>query len=312
MMLVEEQQIHELLTNRELQEAWDWLLNYVQLRPTNPGVVCYFDNKCWNDDPASPNYQEEYARTYTMLSRLYIASQFGDQRCLIEMANGACAQPIFWVAGYLDRDIRAVIDSVPRFRNHLSEHLSYWIRLAIEKKQRGANYRPNQSEFAYSKPNIQPEDKGPDGLYVEVAPAYKVEVQSVKNSIGNPRNLIASSKFRASGKPTPKKLLDDFWLLRYNSDGLLRLEELLDRVLTPLQPDATQQFRLGLIKTSYCNAVVVGDTQYANEDLFHGYEHVTPEIRTRIATYLGAVNWRALAAETNRSVIQILHINGFL
>jgi hypothetical protein len=247
-----------------------------------------------------------------MLGRLYISSQFGNHRDLIWMAHGRQPQNIILPGGNLDRDIRAVINSAPRFRNHLSEHLSYWIRLAIEKKQRGLNYQADQKIFACSRPNIQPEDKGPDGLYLEVSPEYRVEILSVKNSIGNPRTLIASPNFRNSGRATPKRLLDDFWLLHHQNDGLLRLEDLLDRTLGVLDTTPNQQLRLGLIKAGSWNAVIVADTQYAHENLFQGYEYITPDIARRIATYIGAINWRTLAARTNRVVIRVLESQGLL
>ena len=90
------------------------------------------------------------------------------------------------------------------------------------------------------------------------------------------------------------------------------MEDLLDRTMTPLHPNTTQQLRLGLIKTSSCNAVVVADSRYACDDLFQGYDYVTPEIAKRIATYIGAINWRMLAAETNKVVKRILQDQGML
>jgi hypothetical protein len=300
----------ELVSSQELQEAWDLLLCKVEIRPLAPGRICYFDNKCWGDDPTQPDFAVSLAQTCTMLGRLYIASQFGDHRSLICMTNGQPSPAIIWTIGNLDHDIKAVINSADRFRNHLSEHLSFWVRLATERKQRGKAYHPPQTEFSYSKPNIQPEDKGPDGLYVEVAPDYKLEIQSVKNSIRNPNSLISSAQFRSKGIATPKKLLDDFWLLYHQSDGLRRMEDLLDRTITPLHPNTTQQLRLGLIKTSSCNAVVIADSRYACDDLFQGYDYVTPEIAKRFATYIGAFNWRNLAAETNKVVKCILQDRG--
>jgi hypothetical protein len=300
--------MRELVSGDDLQNCWERLINLIQLRPTAPGNICYFDHKSWGDD------SQLAVRTQTseMIGKLYVASQFGDHRSLIDMANGLQAPSIVWVEGNLDRDLRAVISSASRFRNHLSEHLSFWIRLAIEKKLRGIDYRPQKAQFTYSKPNIQPEDKGPDGLYIEVAPTYKIEIQSVKNSIGNPKSLISTSKFRSRGIATPKKLLDDLWLLFHQNDGLRRLEDLLDRTIMPLQADTTQQLRLALIKTSSCNSVVVADTHFAKEELFNGYHHVTPEIAKRIATYIGSTNWRELANGSNTIAKRILRNAGLL
>ncbi|MBL8078942.1 MAG: hypothetical protein JNM55_13335 [Anaerolineales bacterium] len=305
-------QLVDLITAQDLQDSWNWLVDYIDIRPTVPGISCYFDNKSWRDDPLLPEFEEEFPRMCLMLGQLYIGSQFGESRNLIEMVHGRAAQTVHLAAGNLDHDVEAVLLSVPRFRNHLSEHLSFWMRLAVEKKQRGAGYQPPQIEFSHSRPNIQPEDKGPDGLYIEVAPQYRLEIQSVKNSIGNPKALIASAGFRKNATPTRKKLLDDLWLLRHKHDGLLRLEVLLDQTLDILDVDTTKQLRLGLIAGSSCNAVVVANTQFANENLFAGYEHITPEIEQRVATFLGAINWRSLAAETHNCVKQILRRGGFL
>lgn len=305
-------ELQQLLSSEQLDEAWLWLLNLIQSRPNAPGINCIFHSTFWGDNPQIPDYEDNLLRISTMLGRLYLASQFGDHRSLISLAHGNGSPSINWVPGPLDRDIRTVITTDHRFRNHLSEHLSFWIRLAVEKKQRGVDYRQDQIEFSCSKPNIQAEDKGPDGLYVEIAPLYKIEVQSVKNSIGNPRRAVASPQFRRSGIACPKHLLDDYWLLINRTDGLKRLEELLERTLVPLQPSNDQQLRLGLIKLSSYNAVVVSNSRHARESLFDGYEHISYDITKRIATYLGAENWRALALRTNAVVVGILRDRGLL
>jgi hypothetical protein len=314
-MVVNTPVFHELLSRQELQEAWDWLLSRILVRPTNPGLICYFDNKCWDDNPAKPDYEEEYARTCMVLGRLYIASQFGNHRSIIGMVHARPAPEIIWVGNDLDRDIRTVIVNEERFRNHLSEHLAFWIRLGVEIKQRGEAYRPNALEFTYSKPHIQPEDKGPDGLYVEIVPSLKVEVQSVKSSINEPQSQISTLQFRTTGIPCPrdqprKPLLDEFWWHINVGDGLIRLDGLVNQCLNSLQTDMQQLIRLGLINAGSLNAVVVADSSHSAERLFSGYHYLSPDIARRIATYIGAANWQLLASGTNAVVKQILRDSG--
>lgn len=302
---------HKLLSSQELQDAWNWLLSCIQVRPENPGMICYFDNKCWNDDPSKPDYKEDYVRTCMMLGRLYLASQFGDHRSLIGMVHGRPATEDILVVTNLDRDSRTVITNEERFRNHLSEHLAFWIRLGVEKKQRGQVYQPETNEFTYSKPHVQPEDKGPDGLYVEIAPFQKVEIQSVKSSINDPQSQISTAQFRTTGKPCPreqpsKPLLDEFWWHMSCDDGLIRLDGLVDQCLNSLQTDTQHMLRLGLIKVGVLNAVIVASSRYSSENLFIGYHYLTPDITRRIATYIGAVDWQRLASGTKNAVIETI------
>lgn len=315
-MAGEVQVTHELLSRKELHDAWNWLISRIQARPANPGLLCYFDNKCWDDDPARDDYEEHHARTCLMLGRLYVASQFGDHRSLIGMVHGMPAPEVIWVGRYLDRDSRTVIANVERFRNHLSEHLAFWICLGVENKQRGRAYQPENIEFTYSKPHIQPEDKGPDGLYLEIAPSNRIEIHSVKSSIRNPQSQISSHGFRTLGLANPRDpqgsmpLLDELWWLVYYEDGLIRLDKLVDQCLNSLHTDLQQLLRIGLVTTSAINAVVVANSRYSSERLFGGFQYVKPDITKRFATYIGAVNWQVLAAGTYEVVNQILHDRG--
>lgn len=212
------------------------------------------------------------------------------------MTNGHPASPVVWRGLSLDNDIVAVIKSEKRFRNHLAEHLSFWIRLAIERKKREAESDNKTIEFSYSKPNIQPEDKGPDGLYLELLPSTRIEIQSVKNNLSNPKSYVSSHSFRNKGIAQKKKLLDDFWRFKHKNDGLVRLEQQLDSLLGPLTIGPEDKVRMGLIQRGAYNAVVVADDQYADESLFEGYEHVTIDKQKRVATYIGAKNWKMLAS----------------
>jgi hypothetical protein len=281
----------EIITASQLETTWFWLLSEVSPRPSSCGIFCFFDHKCWKDDT---NLEETSER----LSALYLASQLGNHKEIIGLANGHPASPVIWHALFLDNDIVAVIKSEKRFRNHLAEHLSFWVRLAVERKKREAESDNKSIEFSYSKPNIQPEDKGPDGLYLELIPSTRIEIQSVKNNLSNPKSYISSPSFRNKGIAQKKKLLDDFWRLKHRSDGLVRLEQQLDSLLGPLAFGPEDKVRIGLVQRGAYNAVVVADDQYADETLFEGYEHVTGDEQKRIATYLGAKNWKLLASKT--------------
>jgi hypothetical protein len=303
--------VHELLPCEDIMSAWNWLLSIIQARPTNPGTICYFDEKCWNDDPSRADYQEIYPHTCLMLGRLYVTSQFGDYRNIIDMVHGKTVQAVVWSGENLDRDSKSVISDERRFRNHLSEHLAFWIRLAIEKKQQGLTSPPTDNNYTYSKPHIQPEDKGPDGLYVEVFPTQKVEIQSVKSSINDPQSQISTSEFRNTGNPCSrdqkgKPLLDEFWWHVNFDDGLIRLDHLLDDCLNTLDTSSSQLVRIGLIKSGALNAVVVANAQYSDESIFAGYHNINPDISKRIATFIGSMNWELLARDTRGVVTKII------
>jgi hypothetical protein len=281
----------EIITVSQLEAAWCWLLSEVSPRPESYGIFCFFDHKCWKDDT---NLEE----TSEMLSVLYLASQIGNHKEIIGMANGHSYPSVVWNGLSLDSDIVGVIKNERRFRNHLAEHLSFWIRLAVERKKRMSKSNGRSIEFSCSKPNIQPEDKGPDGLYLEVVPSYQIEVQSVKNNLLNPKPYISSTSFRAKGNPKGRKLLDDFWRLKHRNDGLVRLEQQIDGLLGPMDLNTEDKVKFALVQRGAYNAVVVADDQYANEDLFEGYEYVTEDQKKRIATYIGSKNWKLLASKT--------------
>jgi len=283
----------EIITASRLEAAWCWLLSEIAPRPSSCGIFCFFDHKCWRDD----THLDE---TSEMLATLYIASQLGDHKKIIGMANGLSYPSVVWNGFSLDGDIVAVIRNERRFRNHLAEHLSFWIRLAVERKKRMSGSNGQSMEFSCSKPNIQPEDKGPDGLYLEILPSHRIEIQSVKNNLSNPKPYISSTSFRTKGrvKPKSRKLLDDFWRLKHKNDGLVRLEQQLDSLLAPLGLSAEDKVKFALVQRGSYNAVVVADDQYADEGLFEGYKYVTSDEQKRIATYIGSKDWKMLASKT--------------
>lgn len=303
--LTDDISIIEIVSNNRLDNAWRWLLSEISPRPNSPGNICLFDHKCWRDD----THLDE---TSEMLAILYIASQLGDHKKIIGMVNGLLCPAVIWQGVSLDNDVQGVIESEKRFRNHLSEHLAFWIRLAVERKNRAANPGNQSIEFSYSKPNIQPEDKGSDGLYVEITPSYRIEMQSVKNNLSDPKPYISSTSFRNKGTAQSKKLLDDFWRLKHKNDGLVRLEQQLDGLIGPLGLSAEEKVKLALVQRGAYNAVIVANDFYANENLFEGYEHVTSDKNKRIATYIGSKNWKMLASKTWKIVKGILSTFGVL
>lgn len=286
---IDDDQISEIIPSSELEMAWNWLLSEVKPRPADIGKYCLFDHKSWRDST-------HLVETSQMLAVLYIASEIGNHKSIIEMANGSACPSVIWNGTSLDNDVAAVVKSEDRFRNHLSEHLAFWIRLAVERKKRKSTSNSHVA-YSYSKPNIQPEDKGPDGIYLEVEPP-RIEIQSVKNNLTNPKSYISSSSLRNKGIAKSKKLLDDFWRLKHKNDGLVRLEQQLDSLVSPLGLTAQEKVKIALIQRAAYNAVVVANDKFADESLFEGYEHVTVDKTKRIATYIGSTNWKKLAAET--------------
>jgi hypothetical protein len=245
-----------------------------------------------------------------LLARLYLASGIGDLEAILDMANGNDPTDIVVPAGSLDEDVKKVIKSQPRFRTALSEHLAFWIRLATT-----AQCPEDCSRFACSLPNVQPEDKGPDGLFLSTGTTSRVEIQSVKNSIGNPQSLISTKRFRLKGTLSVyKKLLEDFHRFAHENFGFVRLERLLADLCRLLHISTDRQIRIALLSNTECsyNAIVVADQQYADVELFQGYQYVTPEAKRRVATYIGSTKWTEVAEQTRRSVLQILEQTGFL
>src|SRR4030067_2709734 len=81
--------IVEILTDSQLEVAWHWLLSEIAPRPSSCGKICFFDHKCWRDD----THLDE---TSEMLAILYVASQLGDHKKIIGMANGLLCPSVVW------------------------------------------------------------------------------------------------------------------------------------------------------------------------------------------------------------------------
>lgn len=295
-----------VVPKRDMKDAWEWLIQCISPRPREPSGPCIFDRKLWKNrrerEPLKPD-----CSVLKVLGDLFLASQLGDLTAIINMVNGGNSSDIAIYDGQLDRDTKNIICNRTRFRNALSEHLSFWTRLATAAQSRT---HKRTLRFAHTMPNFQPEDKGPDGIFVDAGATMLVEIQSVKSSINNPVPKISSSSFRKRGRAKKGKQLDDFWFKAKKSLGLGRLDRLLSQALAPLNLTVVQKERMGLLLDCTYNAVVVADDKYADKDIFNGYQFVTEEVEKRIATYIGATSWKRVAEDVRRSVRQTLGAAG--
>lgn len=272
-------------------------------RPNQCGPYCLYDEKAWKDTSSSGPLNDS-AAVVEYLACLYLAGKLGDADMISDLTNDSQSRDVVIFGGKLDQDVRGVVDTESRFRNALSEQLAYWTRLGTE-AQCTQNVR-----FAYSTPNVQPEDHGPDGVFVSLGVEPRVEVHSVKNSEGNPRGLIASGRFRTQGIPSRGKLLDDLRRQVSEGDGFIRLDIMLSNVSQTLGLTADQQARHALLVSCAFNAVVVADHRHASSGLFDGYQHVTGDPGRHIATYIGSVNWVTFAERVRISVKSMLQNAG--
>ncbi len=299
-----------LVTAEQVAAAWNWIQNRLSRRPD----VLYqnrffYDRKLWPDVPLDKVPPD----CAVCVSHLYLVSQLGDEGAIMEMVNGAEAQAVIYRPANLDRDVHAVVTNTDRFRDALSEHLAFWTRVASAAHLRDGN------KFVQPLPNYQPEDKGPDGLFVHHRDDEpRVEYQSVKNSIRSPRGLIATASFRRTGlvdhrRPDYRpKQLEEFYLAEKEDWGFGRLDRLLSQAINMLQLPVDQQARFALLAECDYNAVVVADDKYAKESLFDGYRHVTTDPSRHVATYIGSKNWCKFAELVRNSVVEILETVGLV
>ena len=288
-----------LISGGDARLAWNWVLQQMSHRPIAPQSLCLYDRKHWKigstpgplctDSPCLNNWAD-----------LFLISQFSDLSTILRMVNLNVFQEVIAYIIPLDPDIKGVIISPSRYRNALSEHLAFWTRLATEAQIR------RSCAFACSLPNFQPEDKGPDGLFMGLGSVNSVEIHSVKNSLRNPAPNISSPGFRKNGIPKRGKQLDDFSRKANENFGLGRLDRLLSQVSDSLGVTSQQDIRMALLLDCGYNAVVVADDAFARIDLFDGYQRVAPDVKRRIATYIGAVDWKEFAEKTRQTVEQKL------
>ena len=292
-----------ILQKQDILESWKWLIKLMSPRPNRDSGLCVYDQKMWGKNTRCEPLSTEVSFVQNLAS-LYLTSQLADIGTILEIARNGKAQDIVVYDTCLDGDVKAVIESEDRFRDALSEHLAFWTRLATEVKGKYS------AEFSISMPNFQPEDKGPDGLFLSIGSPDRVEVYSVKNTIRNPQPLVSSTQFRKNKKPKRYKQLDDFWLNANNGLGIGRLDRLLDQVFRALNVSPKKKIRIGLLSQCAYNAVVVADHKYSSVDLFEGYQHINRDVEKRIATYIGATDWQQVAMLTRKHVKQLLRQAG--
>ncbi len=290
-----------LVTKDELKGAWGWLLSTMKPRPNTPSMSCVYDHKHWK---IGEQYQPLCVNGIVEkhLGTLFLTSEFGDDDQIYRLSNLGEASDIARPADPIDRDVANVVREVKGFRDSLSEHLAFWVRLANE-----AQTHVEGQKFAGKLPHIQSRDKGPDGLFIATGQRNYVELQSVKNSIGDPRNLVGTTSFRVNGvvhrRESPKQL-EEFWLTANENLGSVRLQRELSNLCHLLQiADQQQLFKVALQKNlCFYNAVVVADEIHAREEVFEGYEYITTDVARRIATYISSQEWKALAEKTRQDV----------
>ncbi len=231
-----------IVQRQDLLNAWQWLIQNMSCRPTASSTLCVFDKKLWKTGVTYEPF-DKTAQATCYLACLYLTSEIGNDAAIVKLVNEGCATDLVVYSAALDPDVKKVIKNAKRFRNALSEHIAFWSRLATEVQWRPPNAT---AKFGCSLPNTQPEDKGPDSVFLSTAAHGRVEYQSVKNSVSNPSAMIASPKFRCGGRPKKGKLLDDFRLKTTQNLGLVRLDRQLSALCNALDLDVSQRVRMGL------------------------------------------------------------------
>lgn len=272
----------------ELQAAWRWLVSSLPPRPNHNGTFLYNDLAGWLDSTGlrllnSGNGAPAHACS------LYLASQLVPLPSILNFLNKLEPAPAVLIPS-LDDDVKRVIASKPRFRAALAEHLAFWFQAALSPVRRSGT-----RSLALLQPNAQPEDKGPDGLSLELGTVPRAEVISVKNSINDPKHLIRSDSFESKKKPKPRKQLDDFYLMRETNLGITRLQQGLSRLTDYLKVNYQQKLHMGLLLNAGVNAVVVADHRHAQATHFNAYRHIRGAPDDRVATYVGSDCWESFA-----------------
>lgn len=304
-----------IVTSQELQEAWDWLISYITIDLSLFEDLGYhLDHKHWRfPDCLKCIDQCENADIY--LARLYLTSQLASVSDYLSDLKGQSYSYALSYPGFeLDPDVARIINAketanhLNSFRNSLSEHLAYWTILATIIKTSG------YQDFSIAKPNLQPEDKGPDGLACVLFEDFSIiKVISIKNSINSPQELISSTSFRNDSviNLNEKKILDEFFAFQHNNRGFQRLDDKLNSLLQELHQDAENQIRRILLNNhSQFNASVIANEQYAASNLFAGFHKISNNPIRCIGIYIGSENWMNLANQVQAKTKEILTKNG--
>jgi len=305
----------QIVSVDEFKAAWDWLIDHIsiiQILVEEQGF--YYDHKHWQF-PDHIICVDECENADEHLARLYLVSQLASvSDYLKDLKAHNFLFNLDFFGQQLDEDVARVIKAqetdnhLNSFRNSLSEHLAYWVNLASIIKIN------EHQDFSISKPNLQPEDKGSDGLACVLYDDHlRVKLVSVKNSINSPKELISSAHFRKKSMSDldEKKLLDEFYAFQNRDRGFQRLDEKINTLLNELHIDATNIVRrVYLHGHSQFNALVIADEQYADRSLFMGFNIITDQPDRCIGIYIGSRNWQIFADVVQRKVQEILEIKG--
>lgn len=309
----------EILPREHVLQAWEWWISCIHPRAALlDGNCCIYDQKRWDiDNPTELRWNDHGQITY--ISRLFLVSLLGDISETICMSLNEPSSPVRIPPPRLEEHYRNLIagnpnpdnerDRFERFRYSLSESLAFWVQLSyLSQSVRGVD----RTTFSISRPIFLPDDKGPDGLAVILQENNaNIELRSVKSSITSPKALITSNSFKKNGIPTDGKLLDEFYKVAYESYGLGKLEDLLDKVCRVRNISTNYETRIGLLGTSKAyNAMVVADDRFASYPLFSGFDKVCCDATRCIATYVGANNWARFSDEVHHVVENILNDAG--
>jgi len=305
----------DLLSSVEVHEAWAWIKNHISIEQVLIEDHGYnFDHKHWHY-PGHIICVDQCENADLLLARLYLVSQLAPvSDYLISLKNDTRDFILHLYSELLDEDVARVVNAIETrrnlnsFRNSLSEHLAYWAILASIIKSNEFN------DFSVVKPNLQPEDKGPDGLaYIVCDDHAIIKIISVKNSINPPKDLISSAGFRTNDviEPDCTKMLDEFYAFQYQNRGFQRLDEKLNSLSQELHQDTTSQIRHSLLlQQSHFNGAVVANEEHVNTDLFTGYSKISDKPIRCIGIYIGSANWRDFAYKVQKNVKEILSDKG--
>jgi len=286
-----------IVKRKELKRAWAWLRAGVPSAPPHNGVLLYNDLSGWSD--ASGNRLLNSAgEVPSTLASLYLASQLGNISSILDFVNEVSPASSIRIE-QLDEDVRKVVSSKTRFRAALSEHLAFWVRAAYSPVLGSGKRR-----LAMQQPNMQPEDKGPDGLCLELGSRPRAEVLSVKNSINSPLSLIRSGSMGSHGVAKGKAMLDDFQRMRTKGLGITRLQRSIVQLVDYAQVSYDERIQAGLLVRAAMHGIVVADHKHADVSLFAGFAHIKGRPRQRKCTYIGSVRWSDVAEGARSMVIK--------
>lgn len=304
-----------IISIEEFQEAWVWFLDHISIEMSTVEELGYFlDHKHWQY-PHCTKCIDECENADIYLARLYLVGQLASVSDYLEdLINYTFSFYLDYAATELDIKIGRVINAKETkknrnsFRDSLSEHLAFWAILAsIIKESECQN-------FSITKPNLQPENQGLDGLACLVFDEHLIiKIISIKNSINSPQDAISSSKFR-NGSDTDLndgKIFDEFYNLQEHNRGFQELDDILNKLLQELQQRRNRKNRRILFEHhGQFNATVIANEKFFGNQLFQGFERISEEPNQRIGIYIGSENWKSFANDVQKRVQEILALKG--